>query len=461
MPELPEVETVRRILQGVCVGKTIEGIDVFRPKNIASDPNEFVTRLQGKTIEGIGRKGKFLLFFLSESLVIVSHLRMEGKYFYQPSPEPQGKHDILRFRFTDGSALVYNDVRKFGRLQLSDQMHYLQTPPLSELGPEPFDYSPDQFKKRLSKDKRYIKQVLMDQSVIAGIGNIYCDEVLFASALHPLTPACEISEKAEEILHNAQFILNKAIEASGSTIRSYHPGKDIDGMFQLSIQAYGKENQPCPKCGFPMRRILANGRGTTFCPRCQKATHVPFVLGVTGPIHSGKSTVSRFFESKGYDLFDADVIAKQAYGDKTIQKRIKTLLGREALENGKPNTGHIRSKLIQNPALRKKLEGIIHPCVIRKAKQFIANHKPNQQIVLDVPLLFQSGMDELCDATILVLTSPEAFAQRINEEGTRGHELAKINKDWPVALVKKKASFTVYNDGSLEDLHKALESLPL
>ena len=462
MPELPEVETVRRTLESVVIGKKVRRVLVYRQKNIDTDPIEFVHALEGQTIESVKRKGKLLAFVFSGGNVVTSHLRMEGKYFYQSPMEEREKHDILRFEFESGDALVYNDVRKFGRLGLYPLDRYETDSPFAELGPEPMELDPNELYAKLQKRHGNIKEALMDQTLVAGIGNIYCDETLFATSIHPLTPCREISLKqCIAIQRESSRILNEAIEEGGSTVRSYHPGKGIDGMMQSKLLVYGREHQPCAKCGFPLTKTFVNGRGTTYCPKCQKNPHRPFVLGVTGPIHAGKSTVSKHFEAKGYLRFDADEVAKSAYLDPGIKKAVIHLLGRKSYEGKKPNLPYIRERVAVDPKLKKALEGILHPYVFHKAEDLIAGVSSDSCVVLDVPLLFQSGMDTLCDATLLVVSEFSLRASRLAEEGKDVSAMAKINAKYPVDTLTKKASFVIHNDAGIDKLIESLEQLGL
>ena len=462
MPELPEVETVRRLLETNVVGKTVKDIDVYRDVNITGDAHEFVGLLRGKTLQNVIRKGKVLAFVFSSGLYVTSHLRMEGKYFFYPDLVEKEKHDILRFRFTDGSSLIYNDVRKFGRLELFDEVSFQKDSPFAELGEEPFTLNPEDLYRMTRKKSLPIKQVLMDQFVVSGIGNIYCDETLFASSIHPLTPAKEISLKdCEAILDHSKAILSKAIQAGGSTIRSYHPGKGMDGMFQVNLHAYGHVGEPCPRCGAKMHKIFVNGRGTTYCPLCQKNKATPFVIGVTGPIHSGKSTVARYLKDKGYIHFNADEVAKEAYFQKGIRSKIIALLGEESYDGDKPNYPLIRSKVAEDEGVKTKLESILHPYVKKRAATLIRKAKAGQRIVLDVPLLFPTKMEELCDATILVLAPESSRSERLEREGRDAKSLMAINAAYPLDEAKKKADLIIDNDADLDSLIRKLDALPL
>ncbi|HJE15896.1 MAG TPA: DNA-formamidopyrimidine glycosylase, partial [Lapidilactobacillus dextrinicus] len=180
MPELPEVETVRRSLLGLIQNKTIKDIHVYYAKIIVGDPEVFVTALQERKLLTIDRRGKYLLFRFDHDLTMISHLRMEGKYFVRQSTEPENKHVHVVFEFTDGSVLQYQDVRKFGRMQLVQTGTEAQVSGIKALGPEPFsrDFKVDSFYTALRRHHKAIKQVLLDQHVVTGLGNIYVDEVL-------------------------------------------------------------------------------------------------------------------------------------------------------------------------------------------------------------------------------------------------------------------------------------------
>lgn len=456
MPELPEVETIRRLLSRLVANKTIERVEVYRAKNIIGNAEDFASRLQSLTLKEMKRKGKWLAFVFSP-FVVLSHLRMEGKYFFEPTPEERGKHDILRFFFTDGSALLYQDVRKFGRLELIPESELSAR--YAELGEEPFDLTGDQLWRRLQGKRIPLKQAIMDQTIVAGIGNIYADETLFACKLNPLMPANKASqEDCDAIIAASRRILTTAIEEGGSTIRSYHPGKGINGAMQLHLNAYGRSGLPCPRCGAKLRRTTVNNRGTAYCPICQKNPQKPFVLGITGPIHVGKTTVSHYFVNRGYLLFDADKVAHEAYDNPVCKKKIAKLLGEGSYRDGTPNWDYIRAAIAASMEKKKDLEAVIHPYVIRRAKSLIKSAK--KPLVLDVPLLFPSGMDELCNATLLVVSSSEKQKARLEQEGRDASSLLKINASYPLEKTKEKADFIVENDAGIEELYHALEALP-
>lgn len=273
MPELPEVETVRKTLLELVSNKEIEHVSVFWPK-IIKQPEEiaqFQDALVGQTIKDIGRRGKFLILY-TDDYALISHLRMEGKYGVFQKIEPVDKHTHVIFHFTDGTELRYKDVRKFGTMHLYVKGQEFNTLPLSQLGPEPFsaDFTVEALASKLTKTKRNIKAVLLDQKVVVGLGNIYVDEALFRSGIHPERAADDLTKEEMERLHQEiSNTLSEAVQKGGSTIRSYVNSQGQIGMFQLELFVYGRKGEECRICGSTLERIVSGGRGTVFCPKCQ------------------------------------------------------------------------------------------------------------------------------------------------------------------------------------------------
>lgn len=273
MPELPEVETIRRTLEYLVLEKEIKDVIVHWPKIIQhpDDIEYFKQLLTGETIRSLRRRGKFLLFYL-DHYVLVSHLRMEGKYRVVPESEPIDKHTHVIFQFTDGTELRYNDVRKFGTMHVFPIGEELKVQPLIKLGPDPFDenYTLDYVKEKLKRTTRNIKATLLDQSIIAGLGNIYVDEVLFLSQIHPEKCANELTdEEIKTIWENVRLVIEKAVEKGGTTIRSYVNGEGEMGMFQQGLYVYAQDKKPCKHCGTEIVKLRVAGRGTHICPKCQ------------------------------------------------------------------------------------------------------------------------------------------------------------------------------------------------
>jgi len=274
MPELPEVETVKRTLEKLVVGKVVKEIDIYYPKIIRT-PNEieeFRLLLKGETVQAIGRRGKYLLFYL-KNLILISHLRMEGKYLFSDDNQAViDKHTHIVFKFEDGSSLSYRDVRKFGTMDLIPNEQLEDFHALKKLGQEPLDlgFDIEQFRKELKGRKAPIKQLLLNQEIISGLGNIYVDDSLAYSKINPNAPGDSLTDKEIETLVEAiKTVLNKAIEYGGSSIRTFESiyGR---GSMQDHLIVYGKEGKPCIFCGSPIKKVKLAGRGTHFCPECQK-----------------------------------------------------------------------------------------------------------------------------------------------------------------------------------------------
>lgn len=269
---MPEVETVRRTLLPLVKGKTIEKVVLWYPKIVATDHDKFLKELPGKKIIDIDRYAKYLLIRLSDNLTIVSHLRMEGKYHLTTEDAPKDKHDHVEFVFTDGTALRYNDVRKFGRMQLVLTGTERQVTGIGKLGPEPNtpEFSKQYFVSSLKKRRKNIKNTLLDQTTVAGLGNIYVDETLWQSKIHPLSLADKIpAEKVADLWESINETIEVATEKRGTTVHSYLDANGQVGGYQNMLQVYGHAGEECPRCGTTLEKIKVSGRGTTFCPHCQ------------------------------------------------------------------------------------------------------------------------------------------------------------------------------------------------
>ncbi|PQF24757.1 DNA-formamidopyrimidine glycosylase [Enterococcus mundtii] len=273
MPELPEVETVRKGLEKLVKNKKIKNVQVLWPR-IIEQPEVpiFEATLIGETIESIGRRGKFLIFHLSH-YEMISHLRMEGKYRYFEKEEPIDKHTHVIFSFEDGSQLRYHDVRKFGRMTIVEKGASNTYKGILKLGPEPL---PDLFLLKdftlgLQKSHKAIKPLLLDQKLVTGLGNIYVDEALWEAKIHPEQPADSLRPKEIKLLRQAIIdVLSRAIEAGGTTIRSYLNALGESGSFQVALHVYGQTGQACVRCQTPIVKTKVAQRGTHYCPTCQK-----------------------------------------------------------------------------------------------------------------------------------------------------------------------------------------------
>ena len=268
MPELPEVQTVLDTLETKIKNRKIVDINI-RYSPIVDCPNtKFKKALIGQHFRKFKRRGKYLLFEMDD-ITLVSHLRMEGKYFILTDKTPLSKHDHVIFYLDNGKQLRYNDVRKFGRMELmAKDDEYLN---FKKLGPEPFSkYFNLKYCKDYLKDKKKpIKEILLDQSFVAGIGNIYADEILFAMRVNPKTSACKLTDQnIQDFISSTRRILNRAIKAGGTTIRSYTSSLGVTGRFQLKLNVHTMST--CKVCGKDIKKIVVGGRGTYYCPKCQK-----------------------------------------------------------------------------------------------------------------------------------------------------------------------------------------------
>lgn len=271
MPELPEVETVKETLKQQVIGKIVEEALIYH-NNVIEFPTvkEFKMNIKKEPIIGIERRGKWLLFEL-EHYYLLSHLRMEGKYFIRENEESKMKHELVKFSFTDGMSLRYHDTRKFGKMHLIEKEKAYTSRPLNELGLEPFDENlTSQYLKENYKRKTLpIKTALLDQSIITGIGNIYADEILFSAHIHPLKACnCLTKKEREEIISCTKKVLLHAIKLGGTTIRSFTSSEGVHGLFQNELLVHNRE--VCSLCDSKIIKMKVGGRGTYYCPKCQK-----------------------------------------------------------------------------------------------------------------------------------------------------------------------------------------------
>ncbi len=460
MPELPEVETVKNVLNKIVTNKTIKSIDVYRDLTIEGDKNEFVSSLTGETFLNVSRIGKYLIFHLTNDKVIISHLRMEGKYYEYQESERDSKYAKVVFHFIDKTKLCYDDSRAFGLMKLSTESEYQKEEMIKKLGPEPFDINDvSSIIKKVKKSNKPIKTTLLDQTLITGLGNIYVDETLYASKIHPLTPANKINkDEWESIINNAKEILSIAIEMGGSTIKSYHPGKDIDGNFQTRIKVYGRSGEICPTCGHTFRFIKVGGRGTTFCPLCQLKKGAPINIGLTGKIASGKSVALNIFKELGAATISSDEIVKDLYQKKEIASLIEKNLHLK-FKGNVVDKEQLRNHLLINIKDKKKLEKLIHPLVEEEIKNFLSK-EANPIRVVEVPLLFESKVDHYFDTIVVIDIDQKIQKERLKKRNPQSAiYLEEINKTNKIDENKNKATYLINNDNDLASFKKEIKSI--
>jgi formamidopyrimidine-DNA glycosylase len=270
MPELPEVETVVADLKSAgLVGRTIRRVVVRWPKTVAHPAvGLFARRLRGRQIKAVSRRAKFIRFALSDGSTLLAHLRMTGQFHFAPSRELPDPHDRLVLTLDDGRELRFRDTRKFGRWHLVSDPAAV----IGHLGPEPLEarFRQTDFDRRLAGRMRRLKPLLLDQRILAGIGNIYADEALWAARLHPLRRAATLSADERRTLYGAiRRVLRQAIAHAGTSLGD-GKGNFRRGRYQNRLRVYGRAGAPCPRCRAPIARLVVGQRATHICPRCQR-----------------------------------------------------------------------------------------------------------------------------------------------------------------------------------------------
>ena len=282
MPELPEVENVRRSLQPRLAGRTVVAVEVLRPDIIEGDPRPESLLLHQRLAPPL-RHGKQLALAGARDTAapagtvnaaggaIAIHLGMTGSLCLCRPTQPPAPHTHVLWRLDDGGTLAFRDPRRFGGIWTFPSLDVLQRERWSSLGPDALSLSPDQLAPRLKSSSRGLKAALLDQALVAGLGNIYTDELLFRCRLHPATPAQRLTHpQSQNLVHTLRELLHEAVLAGGSTLRDYVDGDGRAGDYQNRHQVYGKAGQPCPRCSTPLTAGTFAGRSTTWCPRCQR-----------------------------------------------------------------------------------------------------------------------------------------------------------------------------------------------
>jgi len=449
MPELPEVQTVLSTLERQIKNKKINDIDILYKRIIECNESTFKKKLIGQHFRSFKRRGKYLLFEMDD-ITLVSHLRMEGKYYIQDSNEPYNKHTHVIFKLDNGKELRYNDVRKFGRMELIPKEKDYKV--FKDLGPEPFskDFNLKYCKEFVKTYNHPAKELLLNQSFVAGIGNIYADEILYASKIHPLTKSILLSDNDfKNIIKYTGLILSKAIKAGGTTIRSYTSSLGVTGRFQLSLNCHTMKK--CKKCKSDIKKIRVGGRGTYYCPKCQKDKKL---IGITGTIGSGKSEVTNYIKSLKLPTFSSDEYNSKLLKDKKVIAAInKEFKG--VVNNGRVDKKKLADTIFSSKTKRKKLESILHPLIIDEMVQELGK---KGILFAEVPLLFESHLEGYFDTIILVSSSNPITLKRLENRGLNKLDAYKrIKAQMPVNKKAKGADIIIYNNGSLFELKSRIK----
>ncbi|SDF78664.1 bifunctional DNA-formamidopyrimidine glycosylase/DNA-(apurinic or apyrimidinic site) lyase [Sporomusa acidovorans] len=274
MPEMPEVETIRRTLVDKVEGRKIIGVEIDLPRLIKWPlASKFQAVLTNQTIIKLKRRGKYLLFYLSNNFVLVVHLRMTGRLYYVTPGNERDRFTHIVFNLDNGDALLYADTRTLGTLYLMTEEELWRIAGLSSMGPEPLseEFTLRYFSDRLEKRQATIKSVLLNQKIVGGLGNIYVDEALALACIDPERIASSLNDQEVKHLYQAvNQVIADGIAHGGTTFRDYRDGSGRNGNHQHYLNVYGRANQPCRRCGGLIARKQVAGRGTHYCPHCQK-----------------------------------------------------------------------------------------------------------------------------------------------------------------------------------------------
>ena len=273
MPEKPEVITVTKKLEKRLINKKIINVDVLYPKMIDYPSiDEFKEKIKNQTFKSFTTRGKWIVCELDTDYLLF-HLRMEGKFFFRTKEDEINKHEHVIFNLEDDEQLRFADVRKFGKVMLIPKDKLYDMKPYNELGKEVWDKSLNSayLKDKYKNKSLPIKSLLLDQSIVTGIGNIYADEILFLSKINPEEKGSNLKDKdLNNIISNSIKVLDEAVEQGGTTIRSYTSEEGVSGNFQNNLYVHQREKEKCRICNSTIKKIRVGGRGTYFCPKCQK-----------------------------------------------------------------------------------------------------------------------------------------------------------------------------------------------
>lgn len=445
MPELPEVETVCRTLKSQIIGKRVESATLLYPRVIKS-LNLSLNDLIGHKFTEIERIGKFIIFHLSEDYHMVLHLRMEGKIFYFEKMPPIIKAMSFYLSLDEGY-LVFQDTRKFGVDYVFKGTDFYNEEPLVKVGKDPFNMDVDILYNLYSKENGFLKETLLNQTLMSGIGNIYADEILFASNLSPfISPKNLTYTDVNNILENAKKIMARSIELGGSTVKTYLSSANHAGSFQDELKVYSHEHEPCPICKTRLEKRPLGGRGTTFCRHCQKTGQI---IGITGLIGTGKSTLTKVFVSHGYLLYDCDKKVAELYEDEQFIKSIKDKFAPIFDEEFSKEV--VLKNLQENKIFRRKYETFVYQIISNDLINFL-NHHSSNNIVVEAPRLFEAHLEKYMSYVIAVVAQSDTIYQRLLNRGAKNiDKLLELNKKSQIIDKMDKVDFIFENDFPIEE----------
>ncbi len=443
MPELPEVETIKRILEKELIGRTFAIPILYVKKALQTDEMDF-SSLKGKKILSLSREGKFLLIHLSEERYLLFHLRMEGKLYIVNSMAKNERHLSAFFPFeNEENGLAFYDTRKFG---IIEYLHEGERGPLRHLGKEPFNITQEELYRKYSHSHKMVKELLLDQSIMSGIGNIYANEILFDAKISPFLPGSALSEEqCSSLLSSSKKILSLAIEKNGSTIRSYHAKIDESESFQNLLKVYSRKGQPCEVCHHKIEKRQVGQRGTEYCPYCQKTG---IDVAITGKIASGKSLAASYFREEGFLLFSADDEIHKMYQEKDFLKELRHFF--PSLFTPKLDKKVITEKLKNDKSFKRKYLSFLYKRLREKINDFtIENNGKNK--IFEMPVLFDAKMDDLFPIIVGVETTKQK--EHLLERGDDPNRVFFNNLNSYDAH-KDQLDYILHSDGEKSELKK-------
>jgi len=454
MPELPEVETIKRSLEKQIVNKKIKEVDILYPRLINTNIDEFKSVLVNKTINSLSRKGKFLIFNIEEYALLI-HFRMEGKFYFTDDLKSNLiKATLMYFVFNDNTYLLFQDTRKFGAMYLYKQDE-LENSPIANLGKEPWDITSTNYLLNAYKNKNtLLKESLLDQSIIAGLGNIYTDEVCYKARLNPFMKVKDINKlEASRIIACSRDILDFAIKHNGSTVKSFSFGNHKIGDMQNYLKVYGKKGQECEICHNKIEKRTVNGRGTSYCFKCQ---HVFPSIAITGKMASGKSVILSYLKEQGYHIFSCDEAVHELYDNKSF---IKVLLEKfpQVNENNQLSKKKVISNMLVNKKFRREYQNFIWKKVYEMINNFIITHTDNFQFI-EVPLLFDAKFENHFTYILGVETAKQMeHLKARNDENIEGRLTVANSNSYDKNI--DKLTFRIINNGDKNELIKEIDKV--